>query len=186
MKFYTLLMVFLMSCLMAVGAELTEKEKEKIEDKTNIGSVNDNTVRGDDDEKSEVLKFHTYQEENDVEKYEFRMRVTVELTDKKKNTVFVQFTKEQGAVDSEYTGQDNWKFSVPHGGLEKPKLTAYVVQYGVLNEGEFVVILEETKRVKSLEELTERSPTRHESKMTAQHQYTYRDGKGGDIQSPWK
>jgi len=184
MKYTILLMTICLSCFVAVGAELTEDQLEKLERSVKIGSVSDETVRGDDDGKSEVLKFYTYQNEDD--EYNFRMRVTIELTDKSKNTYFAQLMRERGAVDTEYTGEDNWKFELPHGDLEKPKLTAYVVQYGILNEGEFVVLAEEFDDVDTLEELTERTTTRTDEKMTAKHNYSYRDGDGETIQSSWK
>ncbi len=184
MKIYTGLLVFCMSCFVAVGAGISEDELERLERTVKIGSVNDDTVENDADEEFEQLKFYTYQNEDDD--YNFRMRVTMELTDRSKNTYFAQLMKPRGVVSAEYTGEDNWKFEVPHGDLERPKVTAYVVQYGIQLGSEFVVLAEETDDVDTVEELTERSPTRLEQKPAIQHQYSYRDGDDEVIQSQWK
>jgi len=184
MKRYMLLLVFCVSCLMAVGAEISKDDLERLERTVKIGSISDDTLRGDDGEKSEILKFYTYQNEDDA--YNFRMRVTLEITDKSKNTYFASLNRERGAVDVEYTGEDNWQFALPHGELEKPKLTAYAVQYGILNDGKFIVLAEEFDDVDTQEELTERTTTRADKKLTATHNYSYRDGDDEVVQSPWK
>ncbi len=181
MKRYILLLVFCLSCFAVFGAGLSEDEMEKLQKRVKILSVNDETVRGDDDEKSEAIKFSTYQDEHD-DALNFRMRITVELTDRSKKTYFAQMARAQGAVDSEYTGEDNWEFQIPHGDLERPKLTAYSIQYGILYEGEFIVLVEETDDVDSADEITARNTERVDIKST-KHTYSFRDGDGATQQS---
>ncbi len=183
MKIYTGLLVFCVSCFLAVGAEISEDDLERLERSVKIGSVNDDTVENDADEESEQLKFYTYQNEDDD--YNFRVRITMELTDRSKNTYFAQLMKPRGVVDTEYTGEDNWKFEVPHGDLERPKVTAYVVQYGIQMGAEFIVLAEETDDVDTVEELTERSPTRLEQKPVILHQYKFRDSDEEEQYSKW-
>lgn len=185
MKKYMLLITFCLGCLVAFGAQISEDEMERLERSVQIGGVADDNVENDADEEFLQLKFYTYQNQDDVDEYTFRMRVTVELTDKDKNTYFVQMAREQGSLNTEYTGEDNWEFLVSLGDLERPKLTAYVIQYGILNGVEFVVLAEETDDVDSPEELTKRSPTRFSQKPEIKHQYSYLDGSE-KIQSQWK
>ncbi len=193
-RWNVLLSVFLAGCFVAAAGVPTEDEIEDLKDKVKIGSVSDDTIEGDDDSKYEQLKFYTTQYEDSVEDYAFYMRVTVELTEKKsKDSYFAQFARTQGDVDTEYTGEDNWEFVVAHGDLQKPKITAFVVQYGILvdkdGKKDFIILAEEMDDVDSLDELTKRSPNRLEQKPRILHQYSYRDN-GGDgqevIQSMWK
>ncbi len=186
MKYYILLAVFCASCFMAVGEELTEDQLEKLQRSVKIGSVSDDTIKGDDGKKITVVKFYTYQNEDD--KYNFRMRVTLELKDRSKNTYFAQIMKAQGEVDTEYTGDDNWKFQVPNGDMERPKVSAYAIEYGILHDGQFISLVEDFDDVDSADEIKERSPTRIEN-MMGQHSYSYRESGDDDaeiLQSQWK
>lgn len=187
-RWYMVMLVFLAGCFVAVGA-LTEDQKEDLEDSVKIGGVNDDTIEDDNDTKFEQLTFYTYQDEDSVEDYTFYIKVTVELTEKKsKKSYYAQFARKQGDVDTEYTGQDNWDFTVAYGDLKKPKITAYVIQYGIIEDKEFIVLTEEMDDVDSLEELTTRSPDRLEQKPRILHMYSYRDSVTGDDiqQSMWK
>jgi len=182
MKHYMLLAVFCLSCFASFGAGLSEDEMERFKKSVKIISINEDTVRGDDDSKSEVIKFSTYQDEND-DALNFRMRITVELKDKSKKTYFAQMARGQGALDSEYTGEDNWEFKIPHGDLERPKISAYAIQYGILCEGEFIPVVEEFDDVDSAEEITVRTTTRIDIQST-KHTYSYRSGDDEILQSP--
>lgn len=174
MKHYILLLVFCLSCFAAFGAGMSEDEMNRLQKSVKILSINEDTVRADDDSKSEAIKFSTYQDEND-DALNFRMRITVELTDKNKKTYFAQMARGQGALHEEYTGEDNWEFQIPHGDLERPKVTAYAIQYGVLCDGEFIPLAEEFDDVKSADEITARTTNRIDIKSTW-HTYSYRDG----------
>jgi hypothetical protein len=186
-----LLLVFCLSCLFAVAEPLSEDELERLQDGVRISSVNDDTVDGDEiglDEDTEFvqLKFYTYQDEDDAEKYTFYMRVTVEMTDKKTGTIcYAQFAREQGPVDPEYTGEDNWQFVVSQGDMQRPKVTAYAVQYGVIVDGKPVFIAEELDDVDSVDEIIERTPTRLDQKPQILHQYSYRDSDEAVQTSQW-
>ena len=188
MKQIMLLLVFCLSCFVAVGAELTEEQLEKLEKSVKITSVNDETIKGDDGVKIEVLKFGTYHNEDDA--YSFRMRIILELEDRQKNTYFAQMERAPNAVGGDdYTGEDNWKFQVSHGDLERPKISAYAIQYGIFLDGKFIVLAEEFDDVDTVEELTERTTTRLEQKPVILHQYSYResgDDDGEIVQSQWK
>lgn len=187
MKYYTLLIIFCLSCFLAIGANLSEKELEKLQQSVKLGRINTDTIRGEGRKKIEVIKLYTYQDEDD--EFNFQMRVTVEVTDKSKNTYSVQLVREQGEVDTEYTGEDNWEFQIPHGDLEWPKLTAYAIEYGILHEGTFVSLTEKLDDVDSADEIKERSPALLEEKTISKHSYSYResgDEESEVLQSPWK
>ncbi len=190
MRDYKLLLVLCVSCFVAVGAEFSEKELKKLEKSVKISSVVDETIRNEEREKVEVVKFYTYQDRGDPKKnYTYRIRVAVELTDKKKNTCFARVEKAQGKVCergsqiTDYLGRDEWEMHIPHGDLERPKITAYAIQYGVLSDGEFLVLAEDYDDVDSLEELVERTTTRLEEVKTLAHRFWYTDHDGNDERS---
>ena len=166
------------------GAELSEDELEILQDSVRIGSINDDTFEDEDDIEYVQLKFYTTQKEDYKEKYAFFVRVTMEMTDKKTSTIcYSKFGREQGEVDIEYTGEDTWKFIVAQGDMKRPKVTAYVVQYGVIVDKKFVVLAEETDDVDTIIELTERTPTLVEQKPHIIHEYSFRDSEGEVQQS---
>lgn len=170
--------------LISFGAELSDdliKLKEDLSARTKIGTVNSDTLRGDGGKKSEVFKFGTYQDERKRD-FNFRMRVTVQMTDKTENTCYAQINREQGPVDLEYTGEDNWEFHIPHGEMDKPKVTAYAIQYGILQDGIFVPIVEKLENVDSVEQITAKSACRVEFAKTL-HYYWYRNSEEERVSS---
>jgi len=147
--------------------------KKDLRNKVKIGTVNDRTLRDDNDQKSEVLNFYTRRDENcDVK---FRMRVVVELTDKQGQTYFAGLTEGHKGAGDLFTGEEKWEFKIPHGELEKPKLTAYAIQSGFLHNGEFVPIAEDLDDVDSAEEIKDRTTTRIDMKCTYHHAEFYTD-----------
>ena len=190
MKRYMLLVIFCLSCFAAVGADFSEKELKRLRARVKIGSVDDLTIKNDDREKVEVVKVYTYQEQGDLNKhYTYRIRVAVELTDKEKNTCFARAERAQGNVCekgfqiTDYIGKDDWEMHIPHGNLERPKITAYAIQYGILNEGEFIVLAEDYDDVDTMEELMERTTTRLQNVKTIDHYYWYEDQNNDDARS---
>lgn len=188
-RWYMVMFVFLAGCFVAAGA-LTKDQIDDLKKKVKIGSISDDTFKDDSGIRFEKLTFYTYQDEDSADENTFYVKVTIELKGKKsKDTYFAQFARTQGAVDSEYTGEDNWQFVVAAGDLERPKVTAYVVQYGVIEDKKFIVLAEEMDKVDSLDELMKRSPTRLEQKPRILHQYNYRDTASDNeevVQSMWQ
>ena len=176
MRQYVLMFVFCLGCVFSVGAELSEKELKRIERTVKMGTIKDSTIRNDEDEKIEVLKFFTYQDEH--HEFDFRMRVTVELTEKAGDRYFAQIEKKQGKVHAEYTGEDQWEFHIPYVDLVRPKLTAYVIQYGILLDGAFLVLAEDLDDAESAGEIEARCPVRLKH-IFALHTHTYSDSQGG-------
>ena len=93
---------------------------------------------------------------------EVRLRVAVELTDKKtKQTYLVKkigkFADLLDILEGEYNGEGYWELYMPYGDFDKLKMTAYVVQFGVLDNNTFVPFLAEFDDVKSYDELIERT-----------------------------
>lgn len=176
MKRYLASVVLVASTLISFGAELSDdliKLKEDLSSRTKIGTVNSDTLRGNDGKKSEVFKLSTYQDERKKD-LNFRMRVTVQMTDKADNTCYAQINREQGPVDLEYTGEDTWEFHIPHGEMDKPKVTAYAIQYGIFKDGVFIPVVEKLENVDSVEQITSKSACRVEFAKTL-HYYYYRN-----------
>lgn len=188
-RWYIMLFVFLAGFLMAGAAGLSEDQLEDLQDTLKIRAVNDDDFEDDFDVEYFQLKFATGQnvKYEGQDSYKFYVRVTVELTDKKTSTVcYVQMARERGDVDTEYTGVDEWEMTVPFGDLKKPKLTAYVIQYGVLVGTEFIVAVTETDKVDTLEELTTRTTKRHDQKPEMKHQHFFIDSDGVEQPSGWE
>ncbi len=187
MKRLLIALILLASCFSASAKKLPEhltklpanllEKREDLEGRIKIGSITETDFENDADEEVSVLKFYTCQDERD--KLNYRMRVTIELTDNrgKGDSYFAQLSCKQPTIPDEYTGETTWEFHLPHGGLEKAKLTAYAVQYGFLDGGVFVPVDEKFDDVDSAEEITERTTTRIEGKgvYLADWTHTYRD-----------
>lgn len=168
--------VFAKSHIPANIGTLTKDQFEDLQDKVGIGGVNDDIDENDAGEDCLFLKFYTNQPEKS--EYKFRVRVFAELTDKKtKEAYWTKFSRSQSASNIEYTGEDNWEFILPLGNLEKPRLTAYVIQFGILQGANFVVLAEETDHVDSADEITARASLL-EQKAEIKHAYSYRDVDG--------
>jgi hypothetical protein len=179
------MLVLLFAGALASSGEELSKElvtlKEKLSRSVKIGTINSDTIRDNDDKKIEVFKFHTYQDERD-KNLNFRVRVTVEMTDKSGQACFAQINREQGSLHEEYTGEDDWEFQIPHGEMDRPKVTAYVIQYGILEDGMFIPVAEKLSKTGSAEEITKRTPCRAEFVKTV-HYYWYRDLDGETVSS---
>ena len=187
MKRLLIALILLANCFSASAKKLPDhlanlpenllEKREELDGRIKIGSVNDSTIKNDADEKVTVLKFYTCQDERD--KLNYRMRVTIELTDNrgKGGSYFAQLSCKQPTIPDEYTGETTWEFHLPHGALEKCKLTAYAVQYGFLEGDVFVPVDEKFDDVDSAEEITDRTTTRIEGKGVhlADWTHTYRD-----------
>jgi hypothetical protein len=176
MKRCVFLLIILAGWFLSFGGELPAaltEMKEELDGRIKIGSINDDTIRDDDDQKIEVFKFHTYQDERNM--LDYRMRVTIELTSKSGETRFAQLLSPQRPVPPEYTGESDWEFQLPHGDLEKAKLTAYAVQYGFFKDGVFVPVAEEFDDVDSAEEITERTTTRLNGLRLTGNSHWYRE-----------
>ncbi len=174
----TIIPLILLAGISILAAEIPlhlEEKREGLEGRIKIGTVNDTTIKNDNDEKVTVLKFHTYQDERD--KLNYRMRVTIELTDKrgKGDCYFAQLSCKQRTPPLEYTGETDWEFQLPHGDLEKVKLTAWAVQYGFLEGRIFVPVAEKFDDVDRAEEITERTKTRIDGLRCTRTFHWYRE-----------
>jgi hypothetical protein len=191
MKHWSVILWILLAGFLMAGAALTEDELEYLEDSARIVGVSDDTIDIEDEYGEDVewvqLKFTINQRQKYKEDYKFRVRVTVELTDKKTKTIaHARFARERGGFGEEYTGVDVWRFLVPQGELKRPKVTAYAIQYGMLVDGEFVVLAEELDGVDAAEEIEERTPERLEQKPEMEYQYYFLDSENEEQTSAWQ
>ena len=153
-----------------------------------VGKFKDKETR----EKFIMIEINTYQAGYDETLAGYRMYVTAEVTDKDDNTYLVEYVCSQtDDIDSEYTGDSYWELYIPHGDLERPKVTAYAVYYGVMDDEDgyldgndrFVVIDEDFDDVDSFEELKERTTTPFEGDVYMKHYYMYDDPAEGTTES---
>lgn len=93
------------------------------------------------------------------------LRVAVEMTDKEDNVFRGESLTGSSAGEVKggqyqgysFTGAVRWEVDVEHGSLKRPRITGYVVEYGYMDGKNFVCLDKECYRVKSREELLERS-----------------------------
>ncbi len=173
--------LFALSCGTAIG-ELTKDEIHRLED-VEIAGIRVTRMRDDDRNKIEVVEINTFQNEDD-DGDGFRMRVVVEITDKEKNRYLVDFTGDRpGGLDSEYTGEDYWTLYIPYGKFSRFAVTGYAVQYGTMNDDQFVVFAEDYDNVETVDELLERSSTPYPETVRLKHYYMYEDEEEGETES---
>jgi len=175
MKCRLIALICFAACLICSAAEPSADTTElvsRLKGRVKIGTVNDSTIRNDAGEKILVLKFHTWQDERD--KLDFCLRVTLELTDKEEKVYVGQVLRPQGDTDREYVGEDDWEFQIPLGKLNKPTLTACAVEYGILQQKTFIPVAAEFKHAESSDEIMQRSPDRVPVRCTF-HRFWYRE-----------
>lgn len=183
MKSFVTLMVCVLTCA-AVFGELSEDQMKELQRYVRIASVRDQTVRDEDRNKIQVLSFVTTQSDQDTENY--AVRVTVELADSDNNTYCVQLMrKQQLSSGYEYAGQDRWEVRIPEGDLSRPKINAYVIEYGKMDGEKFVPVALDDKDAESAEEIASRCATRMEDNVSMWHAFSYREysGEGGQQQT---
>ncbi len=158
-----LTVLFLLTGIAATAAELPahllEMQKE-YKGRIKVGSVSDSTVRDDNDEKYEALKFSTTQYTKDHALH-YQLRVTVELSNRKTGeSGFAQLSETQKGFSGKITGAIDWEFQIPHGAMGKrAKITAYAIEYGLVEGDVFVPIAGDYDDVDSAAEITERTTT---------------------------
>lgn len=173
----------LMVCIgFAACGELSKRELKRLED-LEIAGIRESSRKNDDRTQDEILEINTFQSEDDPGEG-FRIHIAVELLDKNKKTYLVEYKGNRpGGVNSEYTGEDYWLFYMPHGELERLKISAYAIRYGFMDGEEFLVFAEKFDDVKTMEELLERTSTPYSGKARLKHYYMYDDSSQGETES---
>lgn len=184
---HLLLTALLVSLLPAFGG-LSESELKHFRSNLEIGGVRSDTWKNEDRKKYELLEVNTFQSEDDLLNYDmsrFRMRLAVELTDAEKNTYLVKFTgNAPGHYDSEYQGEDYWSLYMEYGELDRLKVSGYVVQYGIMDEGSFVPLVEEQDDAVEMRDRVRKGETRlFPGKVYLRHHYMYDDSNEGVTES---
>jgi hypothetical protein len=153
MKYSWVVTVLILVCL-SVSGEVSEDQLKDFRHLVRIDSIRDYEGR------SRANKKHTlevvFSSENDgVE--DILVRVAVEMTDRKTKQVYLAGkTRKFGQMPRNYRGEGLWYFTVPYGNFDRLKMTAYVVEFGVLDGDEFVPFLTECDHAESFDELTGR------------------------------
>jgi len=158
---YLLCILISLSAFFAVSANdlpehLTELA-ESYENKMKVWAVDDDDFEDENDNEFFVLKFCSRQDDNDKSiRLNYLMRVTVQLTDRKTDTVvFAQSERKRSRINNMiyYADQTDWEFHIPFDGMKKPKLTAYVIEFGFRQDGYFVPVAVESDEVESADEI---------------------------------
>ncbi len=181
MKAFLCIVIFFASCLISSG-ELTAKELKRLSKSVEIAGTRTQTWRNENREKFEILQINTFQDQDDTTG--FRIRFVVELTDNKKNRYLVKLTADAPeGYDSEYQGEDYWDLRMAHGEIGRPRVTGFAVQYGIMDGETFVPLVEEFDDVKTVDELTQRTPTPFPNQVRLWHYYMFEDQLDGSTES---
>lgn len=185
MKYYLFLILFFASQTLVFG-ELTEKEIKYLKKEVQIDGTRDYTKRAHDRKKIEIFQMTTFQDEDDVSLY--RIRMAVMLEDTQNHAYIVSFIgARKGRPHSEYEGNDYWELYMPYGDFKGLKVTAYAVQYGVMNEERFILLDEDEKKAEKLMAgLKSGTLLSFPNKAVLMNYFMYDDGNGSEESSPTK
>ena len=152
----------ILAVMIGCSGAFAEKEVSGIENivealkkHVHLGTVRVSTDRDDQRAKWEVITTETYQDKDSP--FIGTLRFTCEFVDKEKNVYYGQASAKQKDHSRDYIGQEDWRFRIPHGDLEYPKMTAYAMEFGFETNGTFVVVDQVTKKVKSGDEIMARN-----------------------------
>jgi hypothetical protein len=137
------------------------------------------------------LSFDTYQPTEassglDENYPKFMTRLLCELACDDGGTWLIEYAGQQSKTDEDYVGADEWQIFVKPETFKNCTISAYVLQYGMVNDGEFVPLVEKKKNVESGKELLARNLTKFPGKLTVRHSYTSVDDLGEETQSSFK
>ena len=159
MKHLISALVLSVICLSTSLGELPEHLEElkgDYENRIKVWGVLDDDIEDENENEFFIIKFKSFQDYR-ASDLDYKMRVTVQLTDKKtKSVVFAQATKKpQLMSSSHYAGYTEWTFRVPYGKLNRPKLTAYAIEFGFMEDSFFLAVAVDFDDVDSAEEIME-------------------------------
>lgn len=134
----------------------TEAVVKALQKHVSVGSVNKSSIRNDQNQKFEIVKVVTSQDEDSP--FVGTMRFTFELVSKAGDVFYGQiFTKQRPHPATNYTGEDEWEFEIPDGDLKFPKLEAYAVEFGFETNKVFVPVAQKLFKVESGDEIAARN-----------------------------
>jgi len=122
-----------------------------------VWQVNDDDIEDENDNKYFILEFESRQDDRDTD-LDYQMRVTVQLTDKKtKEVVYAQTMYKPHPIpgNDKYADHTAWKYQIPFDFLIRPKLTAYVIEFGFMQDSYFVPVAVECDDAETPEEIIE-------------------------------
>ncbi|MFA7257248.1 MAG: hypothetical protein WC047_06725 [Kiritimatiellales bacterium] len=137
----------------------TEAVVKVLQKHVSIGSVNKSSTRNDQNQKFEIVKAVTSQDEDSP--FVGVMRFTFELVSKEGDVFYGQIlTKQRAHPAVNYAGEDEWEFEIPDGDLKYPKLEAYAIEFGFETNKVFIPVAQKLSKVESGDEITARNKDR--------------------------
>jgi len=183
-----LLLCIVLVFSVSVYGEISPKELKQYRKVIRMDSVRTTSdKRGNKKSEKLEIEFSGGDDDGDAKYLENTwIRFSVEITDKAaKKTYLAEIKRKHGAIAQEganydsYSGEGLWVFTIPcTEQLDRLKISAYVLQYGLMDGKEFVPFQEKTKGVKSHEELLKRTTTPYPEKFSARMTF-YVEGLNG-------
>lgn len=139
----------------SVFGEVSEDRLRDLKRRINIGAIRDLEEGGRDNEKL-VLRVEFSSRDKELDG--ILVRVAVEITDKQLKKVYLaEGINGFRELPDSYEGEGHWDFTMPYGDLERLKITAYSVEFGVRDGDEFVPFSEKYEHLDSYDELKQRA-----------------------------
>ena len=137
--------------------ESLEARVKRLQKYVSVGSVSQSDFRDKENVKTEMIKISSQQDKDDP--FLGTMRLTVEFTGGNGEVWYGQSVRSQGNARNslDYTGEDLWEFSFPHGDLKYPDITAYAVEYGFEEDRKFIPVAQRFKKAESADEIMDRN-----------------------------
>lgn len=154
MKYSWVCTVLMVGCLSVFG-EVSKGQLKDFKRLVSIDSIRDYEGQSRGSE-THILKVEFSSEEEGLE--DIRIRIAVEMTDKKaKQAYLAEGMSGFGELPEDYQGEGYWEFTMPSGDFDKLKMTAYVVEVGVMDGDAFVPFHTECDHAETFAELTGRT-----------------------------
>jgi hypothetical protein len=160
MKYLILSLILCSAFFSSIAAEIPQNLLDIAEEYSGdirLWGVNDSDFEDENENEFFVLKFYSYQDFSKSIPFKPKMRITVQLTDRKtKTVVFSQITETAPKVKESQLdryGRHLWECRIPYGSMKRPKLSAYAVEMGFEKKDCFVPVSADYDKVDSAEEI---------------------------------
>lgn len=130
-------------------------EIKALQKHVNMGSVNKSSFRDTNDQKFELIKTTTEQDEDSP--FMGTIRLTVEMKAKDGTVFFGRAKRTQGKHPADYEGKDEWSFEIPHGEMKYPKIESYAIEYGFETNKTFVPVVQKLVKVANADDIMQRN-----------------------------
>lgn len=159
------LFVLFVGCLTGL-CEISDKQMRDYSRVLSLDSISEKRLRQSGDN-ARILRveFSGDKRRSDDLLEKIYVRIAVEITDvTTRKTYFAERTQPIGKFSHDYMGEGHLEFLIPCRTLKRITISAYAVQYGVMDGGQFTPFTEKFSGVESYENLKKRTSAAYPEK----------------------